>query len=292
MIAYKTMMESSDTNVKKYIYEDDTALVETVIYKYPDYKTRTVICVSVQSGCAVGCTFCGTGKKFLRDLTAQEIVLQVRDTFEREGVVTSEVERLQIMFMSMGEPAHNSWAVEDALITLRGVYPEAEPLLSTVGIPNLFFNTRVIYAAGPKGGLQFSIHHYDDEERNKLIPYTPKLTLAEIAQLGRDWNFHTGKKVFCNYVVTRSSSHGYERLFDLFPPDIFSFTFSVLCNKNESMKTAFINSKDGIRRIHDDFLSRGYDVRVFDPAGQDDIGGGCGQSWYFQNKIRGREEVR
>ena len=43
-------------------------------------------------------------------------------------------------------------------------------------------------------------------------------------------------------------------------------------------------SKDDIKKIHDEFLSRGYNVRVFDPAGQDDIGGGCGQLWYFQKK--------
>lgn len=30
----------------------------------------------------------------------------------------------------------------------------------------------------------------------------------------------------------------------------------------------------------------GYNVRRFDPAGQDDIGGGCGQLWYVQDWLK------
>lgn len=286
MIQYKCLKESKNGNVKKYIYEDDTALVETVIYKYPDYRTRTVICVSVQSGCAVGCVFCGTGKKFLRDLTAQEIVLQVRDTFEREGVVTSESERVQIMFMSMGEPAHNATEVIRAIEILDKVYPNAELLVSTVGIECYPFCSFMTYSHIDQLGLQFSIHHYDDAERDKLIPYSKKMSLEQIAAFGKRWHQENGKRPFCNYVVTRHNNKGYERLFELFPPEVFNFTFSVLCSKDSNMKEAYTDNKDDIKTIHDDFLSRGYNVRIFDPAGQDDIGGGCGQLWYFQNKAK------
>ena len=33
-------------------------------------------------------------------------------------------------------------------------------------------------------------------------------------------------------------------------------------------------------------LECGFDVRVFDPAGQDDIGGGCGQLWFVQDWMK------
>ena len=33
-------------------------------------------------------------------------------------------------------------------------------------------------------------------------------------------------------------------------------------------------------------ISRGFSTRVFNPAGQDDIGGGCGQLWYFQDWLK------
>ena len=52
-----TRLLSKDENVKKFIFKKEDAIAEAVLYKYPTYKDRTVICCSVQSGCAVGCTF-------------------------------------------------------------------------------------------------------------------------------------------------------------------------------------------------------------------------------------------
>ena len=34
------------------------------------------------------------------------------------------------------------------------------------------------------------------------------------------------------------------------------------------------------------FISDGYNARIFDPAGQDDIGGGCGQLWFVQDWLK------
>lgn len=290
MLEFKTALASSDANVKKYIYEDSTSLVESVIYKYPDYKTRTTICISVQSGCRVGCTFCGTGKRFLRNLSADEIVMQVTNTFFMEQVPVEEVAKLQIMFMSMGEPSHNWEELDKALYLLHDLYPTAELLVSTIGTANQEFQHGILRASReiPTIGLQFSIHHFDDAKRTEIIPFRKKMTLAEIAAFGTKWHEQTGRFPFCNYVVTEENNTGYEALFDLFDPAIFNFTFSVLCSPEETIKSAFINNKDNVKKVHDDFLSRGYNVRLFDPAGQDDIGGGCGQLWYFQNKIKER----
>ena len=43
------IFESSDTNVKKFVFEWDKpkAIAEAVLYRYGSYKTRTVICCSV-----------------------------------------------------------------------------------------------------------------------------------------------------------------------------------------------------------------------------------------------------
>ena len=35
----------------------------------------------------------------------------------------------------------------------------------------------------------------------------------------------------------------------------------------------------------------GYDTRMFDPAGQDDIGSGCGQLWFVQNWMKQNEQL-
>ena len=71
-----TCIPSSDTNVRKYVFTNEGehgAVAEAVLYKYPTYDERTVVCFSVMSGCPMGCRFCGTGEFFIRTLTADEI---------------------------------------------------------------------------------------------------------------------------------------------------------------------------------------------------------------------------
>jgi 23S rRNA (adenine2503-C2)-methyltransferase len=48
------------------------------------------------------------------------------------------------------------------------------------------------------------------------------------------------------------------------------------------MKDAGFKNLNVIRKFEEAFLKVGYNTRVFNPAGQDDIGGGCGQLWYVQ----------
>lgn len=69
-------IDSANPMVAKFVFENDTAVAEAVLYKYPDYAARTVICCSTQSGCPVGCRFCGAGDNFVRSLTAREIIEQ------------------------------------------------------------------------------------------------------------------------------------------------------------------------------------------------------------------------
>ena len=57
-----TRHDSSDKNVFKYVFETADSIYEAVLYRYGSFQERTVICCSVQSGCPVGCIFCGTGK--------------------------------------------------------------------------------------------------------------------------------------------------------------------------------------------------------------------------------------
>ena len=72
------VFESSEGNVFKYVFTTDDAVAEAVLYRYNSFYDRTVICCSVMSGCPVGCTFCGTGRQFIRNLTSKEIVYQDR----------------------------------------------------------------------------------------------------------------------------------------------------------------------------------------------------------------------
>ena len=142
---WKTIDRISDPEgfVEKHVFTADSAVVESVLYRYPTYAERTVICCSTQSGCPVGCRFCGAGDFFVRNLTAEEIASQpihLLDMVEDEtGTKATDIASLQIMFMSMGEPMLNQSRLVEALGILRLKYPNAALLVSTSG-PDVDYN--------------------------------------------------------------------------------------------------------------------------------------------------------
>lgn len=292
----KNIYPSPEGNVWKYVYEFNNAIVEAVLYKYESFERRTVICCSVQSGCPVGCKFCGTGKKFIRNLTSEEIMFQITDIVTDIQInndipsLNRRCEKFQIMTMSMGENMLNFEAVEESFRKLNFIYPNAQLLLSTVGINNqktLSYLTKLSQDID-KVGLQFSIHQAYDEKRNELIPFKNKLSLREIRDYGIYWNSVTNRPVYLNYCIdgTNISDGEINRLKDLYSPTVFNFTFSVICSVDETMKEAGYKNLDVINKVMDNFIDDGYNVRVFDPAGQDSVFGGCGQLIHVQRWMK------
>lgn len=291
MISIKRFDDSSG-NVWKYVFHfAQGAVAEAVLYRYGSFQRRTVICVSVQSGCPVGCTFCGTGNRFIRNLTQDEITLQVEHILADKQIDYATCDKFQIMFMSMGEPFLNYTNVESAIRMLHVDYPGADLLVSTIAPKSLscFSDFIGLSVRIPNVGLQFSIHASADHLRDLLIPYKHKLQLHEIRNYGVQWWHETGRKPYLNYCITEGfSSRDIRRLKNIFPPNVFCLTFSVLCSSDETMKEAGYRNLDHIRTVEQSFQEYGYDTRIFDPAGQDEIGGGCGQLWYVQQFLKNK----
>lgn len=284
------VFQGSNENVWKYVFHFDKAIAESVLYKYNSFEKRTVLCVSVQSGCPVGCQFCGTGKRFIRNLTSEEIVFQVKHILENKKIIPSDVNKFQIMFMSMGEPFLNYNNVSNAIKMLYVMFPNAQLLISTIA-PRQINELQQFIDLSKKYntiGLQFSIHQSTDRYRNELIPFVEKLSLNELRNYGVEWWKDTGRKPYCNYCIDGSNNtpSDFENLVNRFPPNVFCFTFSVICSANETMKDSGYRELDSIREFETMFIKNGYDTRIFDPAGQDDIGGGCGQLWYVQKYLK------
>lgn len=286
------VFNSSEGNVWKYVFENNGAIMEAVLYRYEDFYKRTVICCSTMSGCPVGCKFCGTGNKFIRNLTTEEIIDQIHSILKDKDIldVAEKGEKTQFMFMSMGEPLLNWDNVEGAIRVLNRRFPNAQLLISTIA-PNEDESINKMIKLSKeidKIGLQFSIHKSNDYSRNQLIPYDNKLSLRQIRDLGLLWWKETGRQPYLNYCIDGTNNR-YEdmlRLKNLFSPVAFCFTFSVVCSPNESMKEAGFKNLDTIRDFEQAFSEDGYNTRIFDPAGQDDIGGGCGQLWYVQKWMK------
>lgn len=290
----KVEIFSDDANhVKKFVFDYGDAVVESVLYKYPTYKERTVICCSVMSGCPIGCRFCGTGDFFVRNLTAEEIVDQVNTCVASaqysECILSDEIQKFQIMFMSMGEPMLNQKELIKAIEILNRLYPQAALLISTSG-PMVDYTPIIDIATKiDKVGLQFSIHESTDEARNKLIPFAKKLNLAQISAMGETFYYATRRKPFFNYCAgeNNSSATDADNLMSTFDPRIWNATVSVICERDSSGMSA---TNDYQKELANNFSSllieRFFDVRVFDPAGQDTIGGGCGQLWFVQDWVK------
>jgi len=286
-------IDSSDENVSKYVFEFSNAVAEAVLYKYPTYEERTVICCSTQSGCPIGCRFCGAGDSFVRSLTGNEIVAQVQHLFADRGIDPNAVKRCQIMFMSMGEPLLNLGGLADAIRMLHAMYPRFALLISTSAPRVDYERVRALSMEVPTVGLQFSVHESTDEARDALIPFKAKLDLYQISREGEAWFAATGRKPFFNYCAhdRNTSDEDAARLFGLFNPGIWQATISVVCERDESVAAANIRQ----RQLATDFMGKltkyGYNTRCFDPAGQDDIGGGCGQLWFVQDWMRKNPEL-
>jgi len=275
-------------NVWKYIFRSGDAVAEAVLYKYPTFEERTVICCSTMSGCPVGCRFCGAGDYFVRAFSAEEIVEQVDRCIADTGVDPATMGRLQIMFMSMGEPLLNPKGMTGALRALYAKYPNAALLISTIGPDSDYCWVTDLSIEIPTIGLQFSVHESTDARRDALIPFKKKLTLKAISVVGLVWNVMTGRKPFFNYCAgeNNSSVEDADRLLANFDPESWNATVSVICERNEGMPAKNEHQMALARDFAALLVERGFDVRVFDPAGQDDIGGGCGQLWFVQQWMK------
>jgi 23S rRNA (adenine2503-C2)-methyltransferase len=148
----------------------DGAAVETVLLP------RGSLCVSTQVGCAVGCTFCTTGRDgLLRQLGAAEIVAQVALARRLRPVRT-------VVFMGMGEPAHNLEAVLEAigLLGTEGGLAHKNLVFSTVGDRRAFERL----PRGPvRPALALSLHTTRADLRERLLPHAPRIAPEELVAL-------------------------------------------------------------------------------------------------------------
>jgi 23S rRNA (adenine2503-C2)-methyltransferase len=141
---------------------------------------RDGLCVSTQVGCAVGCRFCRTGQEGLvQQLTALEILAQVVR-------LRRERRMRRVVFMGMGEPAHNLDAVQDAIEALgqEGQLAHRNLVFSTVGDPRVFDR---FGEARVRPALALSVHTLDDDRRAGLLPRAPRIAIDDL--IGRSLDY-------------------------------------------------------------------------------------------------------
>jgi 23S rRNA (adenine2503-C2)-methyltransferase len=161
---------------------------------------RATICVSSQVGCAVDCQFCLTallGVK--RNLTAGEIAGQVC-VILRDQKVFPPKDRLNLVFMGMGEPFLNyDNFIKAVQLLVEGVgIPASHMTVSTAGIVPRIYD----FAAEPiRPRLAISLNASNDELRTRLMPLNKKWNLSQLLAAAREFPLRSREVVTFEYVV-------------------------------------------------------------------------------------------
>lgn len=242
----------------------DGQLVESVLLP------RDGVCVSTQVGCAVGCLFCMTGKGgLLRQLGSLEIVAQVVQARRMRPVK-------KVVFMGMGEPAHNLDNVLEAIELLGGE--------AGIGHKNLVFSTVGDYRVFErlprlrvKPALAISLHTTRDELRQHLLPKAPRIAAAELVALGEIYARTVGYPIQYQWTLLKGINDDQQEL---------DAVAELLRGKYAMLNLIPFNHLEGdaYERPDSEHISwmvrylqaRGVLTKVRNSAGQD-VEGGCGQ---------------
>jgi len=192
---------SSDGTIKQLLRWPDGETCECVLIPERDRRTA---CISSQVGCPVQCVFCASGVEGLRrSLTAGEIVEQA---MRIHGVAGNEVDlRRNIVLMGSGEPLLNYDAVLQAVHILKaewGMHLGARRItISTVGLPK---QIRRLAKEGMELNLAISLHAATDDLRQELIPWSRKISIAEILEAAQYYFEKTGREITFEYLMIRN----------------------------------------------------------------------------------------
>jgi len=161
---------------------------------------RATICVSSQVGCAVDCQFCLTallGVK--RNLTAGEIVGQVCAVLNDQSVSPPQ-DRVNIVFMGMGEPFLNYENFMRAVgLLVEGVgIPASRMTVSTAGIVPRIYD---LGAEPVRPKLAISLNAPNDELRSRLMPINRKWNLQKLLAAARDFPLRNRENLTFEYVL-------------------------------------------------------------------------------------------
>ena len=242
----------------------DERTVESVILP------RQGVCVSTQIGCAVGCRFCMTGRDgLIRQLGSAEIVAQV---VLARGLAPVR----KVVFMGMGEPAHNLEAVLEAIELLgrEGGLAHKQLVFSTVGDPRAFTALR---QAPVKPALALSLHTTREALRRELLPKAPAMTPQALIEAAAGYAEATGYPLQVQWTLLEGVNdddeeiEGIERLLRGRHAMLNLIPFNSV-EGSGFRRPSWERAADMARRLN----RVGIYTRLRRSAGQD-VDGGCGQ---------------
>ncbi|MGD0801750.1 MAG: 23S rRNA (adenine(2503)-C(2))-methyltransferase RlmN [Terracidiphilus sp.] len=168
----------------------------------PHRRRRATLCLSSQVGCAVNCQFCLTAKLGLqRNLTAGEIAGQVLAVFDRHRVEVGR-DRVNLVFMGMGEPFlnyDNFMAAVRLLVREVGLSPQRMTVSTSGIVPGI-----ERFAAEPpefRPKLAISLNAPNDAIRSQLMPINRKWPIQEVIDAVRLVKLRPRERITFEYVL-------------------------------------------------------------------------------------------
>jgi 23S rRNA (adenine2503-C2)-methyltransferase len=260
----RSVHPGSDGSERLLIELADGQTVESVLLP------RDGLCISSQVGCAVGCVFCMTGRDGLvRQLGSAEMVAQVALARGRRPVK-------KVVFMGMGEPAHNLDNVLEAieLLSTAGNIGHKNLVFSTVGDPRVFER---LPQCPVKPALALSLHTTRADLRQRLLPRAPRMTPEELVAASERYARMTGYPVQYQWTLLEGINDTQEEMDGI---------VRLLAGKYAVLNMIPFNAVDGLQfrrpswersmAIARNLHSRGVLTKLRRSAGQD-VEAGCGQ---------------
>jgi len=254
----------------KYAFElDDGSRVEGVAL--PD-RGKLTLCLSSQTGCALGCVFCVTGQLGAgRDLTSAEIYGQYRVMRRRHP----GADRVNIVLMGMGEPLLNRRHVGDVLEALFEVVSPKRITVSSAGvIPGI----RWLAGLPKRPKLAISLNATTQHARAALMPLARRYPLDELLAELRQFPLEGGRRITFEYILmheVNDSLADAARLVTLLkgiPAKVNLIPF----NEDSRLTGLQRPPQDTVNLFARSIRDRGVCVTVRQSRGED-IGGACGQ---------------
>ncbi len=264
LVRLRSEHPGADGSARLLVELADGQMVESVLLP------RDGLCVSSQVGCAVGCVFCMTGKSgLLRQLGSAEIVAQVALARRFRPVK-------KVVFMGMGEPAHNLDNVLDAinLLGTDGGIGHKNLVFSTVGDPRVFER---LPRQKIRPALALSLHTTDAALRRELLPRAPALDPAELVELGEAYARLVDYPIQYQWTLLKGINDSQDEMDGIIR--LLKGKFAIMnvipynsLDDDEFQRPEAERIRQIMRYLHDN----GVLTKVRNSAGQD-IDGGCGQ---------------
>jgi len=246
---------------------------------------KNTLCLSSQVGCAMGCSFCLSGKrKFERNLSLEELKGQLNAALQhlgkrkkekgvREWKLADDISG--IVFMGMGEPMFNLdnvLAFCDYVNSEYG-YAYSRILVSTSGV--VCRMREVIARYGNKVQLAVSLHSPFQEVRDKIMPGLKGFPLKELIKVCHEYNEIYRQKIMIEYLMIDGVTDRDEDLDALIGMGFARRTLFNLISLNGEVGGMRASSIERVEEFRERLMGAGYKCFTRSSMGSD-ISAACG----------------